>query len=36
MSNQKRAFFDFDGTLVDFDTVNSFIRFVLAAHPSWM
>lgn len=33
MSNQKRAFFDFDGTLVDFDTVNSFIRFVLAAHP---
>lgn len=33
MNNQKRAFFDFDGTLVDFDTVNPFIRFVLAAHP---
>ena len=33
MSNCKVAFFDFDGTLVDFDTVNPFIRYVLASHP---
>lgn len=29
----KLALFDFDGTLVDFDTVNPFIRFVLREHP---
>ena len=29
----KLALFDFDGTLVDFDTVNPFIRFVLKTHP---
>lgn len=27
------VFFDFDKTLVDFDTVNPFIRFVLKKHP---
>lgn len=30
---EKLALFDFDETLVDFDTVNPFIRFVLKAHP---
>lgn len=33
MMVDKIAFFDFDGTFVDFDTVNPFIRFVLRAHP---
>lgn len=33
MNDPKIAFFDFDGTLVDFDTINPFIRHVLSAHP---
>ena len=29
----KLALFDFDGTLVNYDTVNPFIRYVLRKHP---